>query len=363
MPKPVPEEPYMTRGQDSWAGWQLKVRVWVEREGVAVLGDGRLDLLEWIDRCRSISAAARQVGMSYRHAWVQVQEINRAAGVVLVEATTGGSHGGGAQLTERGREAIRRFRELRNRLQAEAATLLPRTHVGEAPTDAIHVSAAVSLEDVLGQLAIDYALLRPGRRVRTVLGASDELAEQILAGATSDLFLSANLAQLERLAAAGLTLTAPVKLAENALAAIARADAEIIAKRPAELLGASVPRVALAMPPCPLGRYTRAYLEEMGLYNALLARALRVDNARNVVAAVQSGQAQAGFVYGSAAASTTDCRILFRVPRRSLAVGYAGAVLTVGRQPEQAKDFLSFLGSSDARKRFRRAGFLPGKQR
>jgi molybdate transport system regulatory protein len=51
----------------------------VERAGQAVLGPGRLKLLESINRCHSISAAARQMGMSYRHAWVLVQAINRAA--------------------------------------------------------------------------------------------------------------------------------------------------------------------------------------------------------------------------------------------------------------------------------------------
>ena len=43
-----------------WVGdWRVGVRVWVERQGEAILGEGRLELLEWIDRCHSISAAAR----------------------------------------------------------------------------------------------------------------------------------------------------------------------------------------------------------------------------------------------------------------------------------------------------------------
>jgi molybdenum ABC transporter molybdate-binding protein len=349
----------MSDEPDAWADWQLKVRVWVERNGRAVLGEGRLELLEWIDRCRSISAAARQVGISYRHAWVQVQEINASAGTPLVAAATGGAHGGGALLTANGREAIRRFRALRDRLQAEAATLAPRLRSGEAPPEGIHVSAAVSLEDVLGQLAVDYALLHPGRRVRTVVGASDELADQILAGATSDLFLSADSAQLERVAAAGLTIAGPVTgLAENALAAIARGDTSVNARGPRDLLGPGIKHIALAVPPCPLGRYTQAYLEELGLYDAFLPRALRADNSRAVVAAVQSGQADAGLVYGSAAASALGCRILFRVPRRGLVIAYAGAVLRGGRHQDEAQDFLQFLASTAAARRFRRCGFI-----
>jgi molybdate transport system regulatory protein len=74
--------------------WQVRVGVWVERQGRAVLAGGRLELLEAIDRCKSISGAARQLGVSFRHAWVTVQKINEAAGVPLVSAATGGARGG-----------------------------------------------------------------------------------------------------------------------------------------------------------------------------------------------------------------------------------------------------------------------------
>src|SRR5581483_11475482 len=97
----------MTDTEGAWADdWQVRVRVWVERQGQDVLGEGQLELLEWIDRCQSISAAARQLGISYRHAWVTVQAVNEAAGAPLVAAATGGRHGGGARLTPHGRLAV-----------------------------------------------------------------------------------------------------------------------------------------------------------------------------------------------------------------------------------------------------------------
>ena len=71
-------------------GWGLKVRVWVEHDGRKVLGPGRVELLGHIDRHRSISAAAKQMNMSYRRAWSLVRDMNEAAGEPLVEATTGG---------------------------------------------------------------------------------------------------------------------------------------------------------------------------------------------------------------------------------------------------------------------------------
>lgn len=92
--------------------WGLKIRVWVERDGRKVLGPGRVELLEHIVHERSISAAAKKMGMSYRRAWSLVQDMNEAAGVLLVEASTGGSGGGGASVTAHGHEAIRLYQAL-----------------------------------------------------------------------------------------------------------------------------------------------------------------------------------------------------------------------------------------------------------
>ena len=103
--------------------WGLKVRVWVERDGRKVLGPGRAELLGHIDRLQSISAAAKEMKMSYRRAWELVQDMNEAAGVPLVEASTGGSGGGGALITANGREAIRLYHELVSRF-SETATRL-----------------------------------------------------------------------------------------------------------------------------------------------------------------------------------------------------------------------------------------------
>ncbi|HEX5471127.1 MAG TPA: hypothetical protein VFW73_04540, partial [Lacipirellulaceae bacterium] len=68
-------------------GWEVGLRVWIERAGEAVLGEGRAELLAAIDREHSITKAARTAGMSYRRAWNLIQATNTAAGESLVEAT------------------------------------------------------------------------------------------------------------------------------------------------------------------------------------------------------------------------------------------------------------------------------------
>jgi molybdate transport system substrate-binding protein len=233
----------------------------------------------------------------------------------------------------------------------------------EAESEAIlHVAAAVSLEDVLAALVTDHALNRPGVRVRVVLGASDDLAEQILAGASVDLFLTAGPNQLDRLAASGMIETDTVTpLAENTLAVIGAPHLTAAVRRPADLLGQGLGRVALAAPGCPLGSYTRAYLEGLGLYEPLLKRAILVEDSRAVVSVVQSGQADAGLAYRSAVvAKGCGCRVLFRASRHLTApIRYAGAVLRHSRQMSRCRDFLSFLTSWRAVRRFRQFGLLP----
>lgn len=74
------------------------------------IGPGKIRLLEEIDRTGSISAAGRELEMSYRRSWLLVDDLNRCFREPLVASQRGGSRGGGAGLTDFGREVIRRFR-------------------------------------------------------------------------------------------------------------------------------------------------------------------------------------------------------------------------------------------------------------
>jgi molybdate transport system regulatory protein len=76
------------------------------------MGPGKADLLDAIESAGSISAAARRMGMSYRRAWMLVDEMNRDFRLPLVSAAAGGAKGGGARVTDAGREALRRYREM-----------------------------------------------------------------------------------------------------------------------------------------------------------------------------------------------------------------------------------------------------------
>ena len=85
------------------------------------IGPGKIDLLEEIAACGSISAAARTMKMSYKRAWDLVEEMNRLFGKPVVAAQVGGRRGGGATLTPVGLAVVRRFRAIERAAAAAAA--------------------------------------------------------------------------------------------------------------------------------------------------------------------------------------------------------------------------------------------------
>lgn len=102
----------------SKASLQLRARLYCGDE--IALGPGKADLLEAIIEHGSISAAGRALGMSYRRSWMLVDAMNRCWREPLVETAAGGSHGGGARVTELGQQVLAEYRALQHRV-AEVA--------------------------------------------------------------------------------------------------------------------------------------------------------------------------------------------------------------------------------------------------
>ena len=85
------------------------------------LGPGKIALMELISKHGSISAAGKGMGMSYRRAWLLVDEINQIFRDPLVEKQMGGSGGGGARLTKLGRDVVGRYRAIERAAAVAAA--------------------------------------------------------------------------------------------------------------------------------------------------------------------------------------------------------------------------------------------------
>lgn len=89
-----------------------RVRLHIHLGAGHSLGPGKVQLLEEVRALGSISAAARQMGMAYRHAWEMIDDMNQAFGRPVVATASGGPDGGGAILTPFGEEVARRFRAM-----------------------------------------------------------------------------------------------------------------------------------------------------------------------------------------------------------------------------------------------------------
>lgn len=96
---------------------QLRLRF----SGDHSLGPGKVQLLEAVQACGSISAAARSMEMAYRHAWVLIDDLNQLFGAPVITTATGGRAGGGARLTPLGEEVVRRFRSMERRAERAVA--------------------------------------------------------------------------------------------------------------------------------------------------------------------------------------------------------------------------------------------------
>lgn len=99
---------------------EAKFRLRIARGDDIAVGPGKIDLLEAIAAQGSITGAARDLGMSYRRAWLLVDMMNRCFKGPVVEAGAGGQRGGGAVLTPIGAEVVRRYRRI-EALAAKAA--------------------------------------------------------------------------------------------------------------------------------------------------------------------------------------------------------------------------------------------------
>lgn len=227
--------------------------------------------------------------------------------------------------------------------------------------DRIVVSAAISLSDVLRQIAGDYER-STGRQVALNLGGSDTLAAQLVAGAPVDLFFSADQAQMDRVAARGRILPETrVDLVANQLALVVSAAPGGAVSAVDDLRSAALRRLAIGDPAAvPAGVYARAYLDSVGLWEHVAGKVVPTRDVKAVAAAVAAGHADAGFVYRTDLASAAGLRLAAVVPLETgPAIRYPAAVVAGTARAAAARRLLEYLQSAAARRRFERAGFIP----
>jgi molybdate transport system substrate-binding protein len=126
------------------------------------------------------------------------------------------------------------------------------------------------------------------------------------------------------------------------------------------LTNASVQHLALGdVKNVPCGTYAKAYLEKEQIWPAVEEKVVPCESVRAVLAAVESGNVDAGFVYRTDAAISKKVKVAFEVPAADApAISYPLALLKDGPQPAAAKHFIDYLNSDNAKAVFRQFGFI-----
>jgi len=121
-----------------------RLTIRLDFDGERRLGAGKIALLEAIEKTGSISAAGRAHGMSYRRAWLLVEELNRLFSPALVAARHGGVKGGGAELTPEGQRVVSLYRLAETKMRASASAEIEALEAALAPGEAAEPSRTQS---------------------------------------------------------------------------------------------------------------------------------------------------------------------------------------------------------------------------
>jgi molybdate transport system substrate-binding protein len=223
----------------------------------------------------------------------------------------------------------------------------------------VNVYAAASLTDAMKEIATTYEKTSDDK-IAFNFGASSLLARQITEKAPADIFFSADEAKMDDLQKAGLIATETRRdLLSNALVLVVPNDSKLTIISPDELVS-KTQKIAIADPRAvPAGIYTKEYLSGLGLWEKLAAKMVPTENVRASLAAVESGNVDAGFVYKTDANISKKVKIAFSVPiEKGPAIRYPIAIVKDAKDKNAAENFLRYLESDDTRKVFERYGFI-----
>lgn len=92
--------------------YKIKSRIWIEYNNHVLLGEGRVQLLKAINETGSLTKAAKSLNISYKKAWDLIDSVNKSAKKAVIQTSTGGKGGGGAELTEYGKSLITAFDDI-----------------------------------------------------------------------------------------------------------------------------------------------------------------------------------------------------------------------------------------------------------
>lgn len=222
------------------------------------------------------------------------------------------------------------------------------------------VSAAISLSDSLGQVKSVYEKKQSQIRLSFNFGASGALRQQIEQGAAADIFLSADEQNMKLLVDKLLIDAAQLSVfLANELVVIVPADSTVQLVQIKDLLHNQFKYVALGEPgTVPAGTYAREALTYLQQWDALQGKAVFGNNVRQVLAYVETGNADAGFVYKTDALSSSKVKIALSLDSSSHGpIHYYAGIVKETKHAKQAQAFYEFLKENEAQEIFIKYGF------
>jgi molybdate transport system substrate-binding protein len=225
------------------------------------------------------------------------------------------------------------------------------------------VFAAASLKNALDEAAAAFKE-KSGVAVTVNYAASSALAKQIEEAAPADIFFSADLAWMDYLDERNLIRKdSRVTLLGNSIVLVAPKDsgaALTIEKemKLADVLGADGKLAMANVDSVPAGKYGKAALENLGVWDSVADKVVQADNVRAALAFVASGEAPLGVVYATDAAAEPAVQVIGTFPADSHPAILYPVALTASSTNPDATAFLDFLKSDGARPAFEKQGFV-----
>ena len=233
----------------------------------------------------------------------------------------------------------------------------------EKPVE-LTVLAAASLTDVCNELKTLYEQQHPEVILTFSYGSSGALQTQIEEGAPCDIFFSAALKQMNALKDEGLMDEKSItELLENRIVLIVPAESTTDIDSFASLARENIKLIGLGEPESvPAGMYAEEVFGSLNMLDDVRAKANYGQDVRTVLTWVEEGAVDCGVVYATDAFTSDKVRIVAEAPEGSCKkVIYPVGITSASNNTDAAEDFVTFLSSEEAMKKFAKYGFTPVK--
>lgn len=223
----------------------------------------------------------------------------------------------------------------------------------------LNISAAASLKDSMEEIKILYSKEKPNVTITYNFGSSGALQQQIEQGAETDIFMSAASKQMDALEKKDLIIRdTRVDLLQNNLVLVVPKDGQAINDFN-ELTSDKIKKIALGeAKSVPAGQYAEEVFTKLGITDKVKSKAVYGKDVKEVLTWVETGNADAGVVYGTDAKASSKVKVVAEAkPDTHSPIVYPAALIKTGKQIDASKEFMKFLSTDKVKAIFEKYGF------